>query len=159
MGFDRGTERWYNKLNYISEKKENTMAQKYPGLYLYFDWLRGLEKMPPKIAMQIICNLFHYAEEGREPAPLSETHYEIVQDLYLEQIKRSKRTSEVRRASAFARYRDPNNPLPYMDITDPEELRRALESDPDYRNDDIDELVNIRMLMLEKNKKSGEETE
>jgi hypothetical protein len=109
--------------------------------------------------MQIICNLFHYAEEGREPAPLSETHYEIVQDLYLEQIKRSKRTSEARRASAFARYRDPNSPLPYMDITDPEELRRALESDPVYRNDDIDELVNLRMLMLDKSKKKGEETE
>ena len=134
------------------------MAQKYPGLYLYFDWLRGLEKMPPKIAMQIICNLFHYAEEGREPEPLSEKYYEIVQDLYLEQIKRSKRTSEVRRVSAKIRHRDQDSTLPYMDITDPEELRRALESDPDYRNDDIDELVNIRMLMLEKNKKSGEET-
>ena len=46
------------------------MSKKYPGLYLYFDWLRGLEKLPPAVAMKIIHNLWHYAEERREPVPL-----------------------------------------------------------------------------------------
>jgi hypothetical protein len=150
MGFDRYAGKWYNKLNQISEK-ENFMAQKYPGLYLYFDWLRGLEKIPPKIAMQIICNLFHYAEEGREPEPLPEKHYEIVQDLYMEQVKRSKQVSEIRRVSANARYRDRDSSLPYMDITDPVELRRAFEADPDYNTLNIDELVKFRMFLQERN--------
>ena len=44
------------------------MSKKYPGLYLYFDWLKGLEKMPPKTAMQIICNLYHFAEDARAPS-------------------------------------------------------------------------------------------
>ena len=117
------------------------MSQKYPGLYLYFDWLKGLEKMSPEIAMRIICNLYHFAEDGREPQPLEDTHYEIIQDVYLDQIKRSKRISEVNRSNVSSRYRGKAPPLPELEITDPEELRRALASNPLYEDDDIDELV------------------
>ncbi len=66
------------------------MARKYPGLYLYFDWLKGLVKLPPEVAMKIIENLYHYAEDGREPEPLEEMCYNIIQDMYMDQLKRSK---------------------------------------------------------------------
>ena len=73
------------------------MAKKYPGLYLYFDWLKGLVKLPPEEAMQIIENLYHYTEEGREPAPLENFCYNIIQDMYLDQIKRAQLAAETGR--------------------------------------------------------------
>lgn len=66
------------------------MARKYPGLYLYFDWLKGLVKLPPEVAMKIIENLYHYAEDGLEPEPMEEMCYNIIQDMYMDQLKRSK---------------------------------------------------------------------
>lgn len=48
------------------------MSKKYPGLYLYFDWLRGLENVPSETAMEFINNLWHYAEERRPSIPLSD---------------------------------------------------------------------------------------
>ena len=133
------------------------MSKKYPGLYLYFDWLKGLEKMPPKTAMQIICNLYHFAEDGRAPEPLTDRHFDIIQDMYLEQIKRSKRLSEVRRASSYARFKVSDESLPYADITDPEELRQAFAADPEYKNSNIDQLVKFRMFLLNRSG-NGQET-
>ena len=79
------------------------MAKKYPGLYLYFDWLKGLVKLPPEVAMQIIENLYHYAEEGREPTSLDEACYNIIQDMYLDQIKRAKHAEACGRRGGLAR--------------------------------------------------------
>lgn len=126
------------------------MSKKYPGLYLYFDWMRGLEKMPPETAMRIICNLYHYAEEERPPQPLEDMHYEILQDMYLEQIKRAKRVSDTNRQNVSTRYVPKAPPLPESLIEDPEELRRALSENPAYADDNIDELVKFRQLCLEK---------
>lgn len=124
------------------------MSKKYPGLYLYFDWLRGLEKMPPVTAMQIICNLYHYAEEERPPKPLEDLNFEILQDMYIEQIKRAKRQSDTNRANVSARYQGKAPKLPELEISDPDELRRALKSNPLYADDDIEDIVRMRMLCL-----------
>lgn len=79
------------------------MARKYPGLYLYFDWLKGLVKLPPEVAMKIIENLYHYAEDGVEPTPLEEMHYNIIQDMYVDQMKRAKRLELQGRRGGLAR--------------------------------------------------------
>ncbi len=79
------------------------MAKKYPGLYLYFDWMKGLEQLPCDVAMKIICNLYHYAEEAIEPEPLEELHYNILQNVYLDQIKRSKANQELGRKGGVTR--------------------------------------------------------
>ncbi len=79
------------------------MAKRYPGLYLYFDWLKGLSKLPPEIAMKIIVNLYHYAEDGTEPEPLEDLHYSILQDMYFDQLKRSKAQEERARLGGYAK--------------------------------------------------------
>ena len=77
--------------------------------------------------------------------------------MYLEQIKRSKRLSEVRRASSYARFKVSDESLPYADITDPEELRQAFAADPEYKNSNIDQLVKFRMFLLNRSG-NGQET-
>ncbi len=79
------------------------MARKYPGLYLYFDWLKGLVKLPPDVAMKIIENLYHYAEDGVEPPPLEEVHFNILQDMYMDQLKRSMINAENGRNGGLAK--------------------------------------------------------
>ena len=102
------------------------MSKKYPGLYLYFDWLRALGQLPPEVAMKIILNLGRYAEEDIEPEPLEELHYNIVQTFLLEQQRRSKQQAELGRRGGAARVRNAaqgrgqsptrelyNHPLPF----------------------------------------------
>ena len=79
------------------------MTRKYPGLYLYFDWLKGLVKLPPEVAMKIIENLYHYAEDGVEPPSLEEMHYSIIQDMYVDQMKRSMIYAQSGRMGGFAK--------------------------------------------------------
>ena len=79
------------------------MTRKYPGLYLYFDWLKGLVKLPPEVAMKIIENLYHYAKDGVEPPPLEEMHYSIIQDMYVDQMKRMKRLEMQGRVGGLVR--------------------------------------------------------
>ena len=79
------------------------MARKYPGLYLYFDWLKGLVKLPPEVAMKIIENLYHYAEDGVEPTPLEEMHYNIIQDMYVDQFKRGLENEQRARKGGLAK--------------------------------------------------------
>lgn len=69
------------------------MAKKYPGLYLYFDWIEALEKIPAKKAMNIIKNLRDYTRDGIEP-PATEGHEGSLQDLFVAQIKRSEANAE-----------------------------------------------------------------
>ena len=89
------------------------MAKKYPGLYLYFDWLKALVKLPPEVAMRIIENLYHYAEESIEPRPLEELCYNIIQDMFLEQLRRSKTNGENGRIGGMARTQRYSKPEPY----------------------------------------------
>ena len=70
------------------------MSRKYPGLYLYYDWLKNLERLPRGVAMEIVLNLYHYAKDRRAPEPLSDPGYEIVLDMLMDQVKRSIGMSE-----------------------------------------------------------------
>ena len=69
------------------------MQPKYPGLYLYFDWLNALEKLPPETAMKIIGNLHRFAEFDQEPEPL-EGMESLIQSFMLSQLRRAKKSSE-----------------------------------------------------------------
>lgn len=79
------------------------MAKKYPGLYLYFDWLKGLVQLPPEAGMKIIENLYHYAEEGIEPEPLENGAYNIIQEWILESLRRSQKRSDLAKRGGYAR--------------------------------------------------------
>ena len=143
------------------------MAKKYPGLYLYFDWLKNLETMPKEVAMEIVLNLYHYAEEQREPEPLGDPHYEIVQNMLLDQLKRAVKKAESNRVSALrnvrmarelqdardARYdrydrsglwSEPYRPT--NTLTD-EELLEQFRNDEQYKNDDPYELLRLQRLI------------
>ena len=64
------------------------MAKKYPGLYLYFDWIDALEDLPAKKAMTVITNLRDYARDGVEPPPM-DGYAGTLQALLAAQMKRS----------------------------------------------------------------------
>lgn len=66
------------------------MAQKYPGLYLYYDWMEGLLQLPPETAMEIIENLYHFSKDGEEPQPLENGTYNVLQNLLISAMKRNK---------------------------------------------------------------------
>ena len=69
------------------------MSKKYPGLYLYFDWLDALEKLSPEKAMKIIVNLRRFAESNTEPEEIQGPE-SLIQNIMLAQLKRSKQTAE-----------------------------------------------------------------
>jgi hypothetical protein len=69
------------------------MQRKYPGLYLYYDWLDALQKMEPEKAMRIITNLRNFSEKDEDPIPVGGTE-DMVQSFMLSQLKRSKKSSE-----------------------------------------------------------------
>lgn len=69
------------------------MAKKFPGLYLYFDWIDALTALPAAKAMRIIKNLSAYAKNGTTPTPL-EGPAQILQGLMIASIDRSKINSE-----------------------------------------------------------------
>ena len=64
------------------------MAKKYPGLYLYFDWIEALEALPAKKSMTIIKHLRDYARDGIEPPPM-DGYAGTLQSLLAAQMKRS----------------------------------------------------------------------
>ena len=123
------------------------MAKKYPGLYLYFDWLRSLEKLPPAVAMEIVCNLYHYAEERREPIPLTEPLYAIIQDFLLDQLKRSIRNSESnKRAAERCNSPQPLTTEEAASMTD-EELLEHFRTNPYYADEDPEELLATQRML------------
>jgi hypothetical protein len=69
------------------------MQRKYPGLYLYYDWLDALQRMEPETAMRIITNLRNFSEKDEEPVPVGGAE-DMVQSFMLSQLKRSKKSSE-----------------------------------------------------------------
>jgi hypothetical protein len=130
------------------------MPKKYPGLYLYFDWLRGLDQVPPAVAMEIIRNLWHYAEERREPVPLSKPQYEVIQIFLLEQLKRSVHKSEVNKQNALKRCEIPTDPpKTSFDGMNDEELLEIFRTDESYKDDDPEELLALQHILR---KNSGE---
>ena len=131
---------WYNKLN--PNNKGGYYVKKYPGLYLYFDWLRGLENVPSETAMEIINNLWHYAEERRPSIPLSDPRYEIVQFLFMEQMKRSIHKSEVNARNVSKRFDHAQSVTKksFSEMSD-EELLELFRTDESYKDDDPEELL------------------
>ena len=69
------------------------MAKKYPGLYLYYDWIDALVGLPAGKAMTIIKNLRNYAQYGTEPQPLDGAAGSL-QSLFLAQLNRAKTNAE-----------------------------------------------------------------
>ena len=69
------------------------MSKKYPGLYLYYDWIDVLLGLPAGKAMAIIKNLRNYAQYGTEPQPLDGTAGSL-QSLFLAQLNRAKINAE-----------------------------------------------------------------
>ncbi len=69
------------------------MAKKYPGLYLYYDWIDALSGIPAGKAMAIIQNLRNYAQYGTEPPPLTGTAGSL-QGIFIAQITRAKINAE-----------------------------------------------------------------
>lgn len=124
------------------------MPKKYPGLYLYFDWLRGLDKVPSAVAMEIIRNLWHYAEERREPVPLSKPQYEVIQIFLLEQLKRSIRRSEVNTQNIQKRFvRSTTTPKKQISEMNDEEMLELFRTDEAYADDDPEELLALQRIL------------
>lgn len=105
------------------------MAKKYPGLYLYYDWIAALEKIPAKKAMNIIKNLRDYARDGIEP-PSLDGHEGSLQDLFMAQIKRSAANAEhgrqgglISRKKAEAAKENPPSEEPVRLGMTPEEIQ------------------------------------
>ena len=96
------------------------MSQKYPGLYLYFDWVDALEKLSPETAMKIIVNLRRFAESSIEPEEIPGPEV-LIQNMMLAQLKRSKQTAE----SLEKTYkRKKEAPMRVTDTVSQEELER-----------------------------------
>lgn len=73
------------------------MAKKYPGLYLYYDWMEAIEALGPKQGFQLILNLYHFSKDNAKPKPLDGTA-NIIQNLCIAQMERSKLLSEAGKA-------------------------------------------------------------
>ncbi len=114
------------------------MSQKYPGLYVYYDWMDALEGMEPEKAMTILKNLRYFSENDTEPPALSGWEGSI-QNFMLTQLKRSKSISE----SCRARHRQktsfpsftPSDTVPPSEMPDDvrriqEAIRRGMSRDP-----------------------------
>ena len=73
------------------------MAKKYPGLYLYYDWMEAIEALGQKQGFQLILNLYHYSKDNVKPKTLDGTA-NIIQNLCIAQMERSKLLSEAGKA-------------------------------------------------------------
>jgi hypothetical protein len=97
------------------------MQHKYPGLYLYYDWLDALQKMEPEKAMRIITNLRNFSEKDEEPTPMGGAE-DMIQSFMLAQLRRSKKSSETNKRT----YRQKQTVYPKMisELIPREELDR-----------------------------------
>ena len=102
------------------------MAKKYPGFYLYYDWLDAMEHLPAKKAMTIIKNLSDYARYGVEPPPV-EGHAGSLQTIFAAQLKRSMVNAENGRLGGAAGQKKASatkeNPPPESGAAVPRALR------------------------------------
>ena len=134
------------------------MAKKYPGLYLYFDWLDNLETIPLNVGMEIVLNLFHYAREKRDPLPLSVPQYEIVQNMLKDQVKRSMDKSMAHQQAISRKTAKESGPLPVVDIsgmTD-EEVVAYIQGSDYYTDCDPYEMLHLQRLIYGGGKGQGE---
>ena len=128
------------------------MSKKYPGLYLYFDWLKNLERLPREVGMEIVLNLYHFAQDRREPQPLSEPQFEIVQDMLMDQVKRSMKQSDSIKIGLGKSRTDPRPPIVSVKGMSDEEVLEYFRTHDEYADDDPYELLYLQRLI------SGERT-
>lgn len=114
------------------------MAKKYPGLYLYYDWIDVLAGLPAGKAMAIIKNLRHYAQYGTEPEPLEGTAGSL-QSLFLAQLKRARTNAENGKRGGALTHKSPvaegetADEAPPDPVSDPPPLTRDdFDSLPEY---------------------------
>jgi hypothetical protein len=69
------------------------MAQKFPGFYLYFDWIDALSTIPATKAMEIIRNMRYFLEDGESPDAMKGSANSI-QLMMLAQLTRAKMNAE-----------------------------------------------------------------
>ena len=104
------------------------MAKKYPGLYLYFDWIDALEDLPAKKSMTIIKNLRDYARDGVEPPPL-DGYAGTLQALLAAQMKRSITNAQNGRLGGLSAQKKPSetkeNQQPLRLGMTPEEIQQV----------------------------------
>ncbi len=111
------------------------MAKKYPGFYLYYDWIDALESLPSKKAMAVIKNLRNYARDGIEP-PALEGHAGSLQSIFAAQLKRSKTNAENGKLGGAPTHKKPDdtteNPpaeKPFAGPMTPEQLQSVSFTD------------------------------
>ncbi len=132
------------------------MSKKYPGFYLYYDWVEALEELPPKKAMALISNMKNYLRDGVEPTPM-DGQAGTLQFVIMAQLRRSKTNSENGRLGGSPSHQKPcgekekapssgaglhflsNDEVQSFPYTDYIKLKRrfdaeakALESDPEW---------------------------
>ena len=83
------------------------MAKKYPGIYLYYDWIDALSALPAAKAMKVIKNLRAYAEYDTEPPPM-DGPAGYMQALFISQLRRSKINAENGRLGGIPKHKSPS---------------------------------------------------
>ncbi len=78
------------------------MNPKTQGIFLFYEWIDHLGKLPPKTAMTIIGNLLVYHRDDILPPPLRGSAG-IVQDILIEHMKRQKQAAFYGRMGAEAK--------------------------------------------------------
>ena len=90
------------------------MAQKFPGFYLYFDWIDALSSIPPAKAMCIIQNMRRYLEDGTNPPPLTGAA-NCIQLMMLAQLMRAKASAEYGRLGGAPAHKKRSEYLAFLD--------------------------------------------
>ena len=111
------------------------MAKKYPGLYLYFDWIDALSGIPAGKAMAVIKNLSDYTRYGTEPPPLTGTAGSL-QTIFLAQLTRSKINAENGKKGGAPTHKSPD----VTTVSTPIKKPAFEDLPPDLTSDDFDSL-------------------
>lgn len=111
------------------------MAKKYPGLYLYFDWIDALSGIPAGKAMAVIKNLSDYTRYGTEPTPLTGTAGSL-QTIFLAQLTRSKINAENGKKGGAPTHKSPD----VTTVSTPIKKPAFEDLPPNLTSDDFDSL-------------------
>lgn len=111
------------------------MAKKYPGLYLYYDWIDALAGIPAAKAMTVIKNLRNFAQYGTEPPPI-EGPAGCLQTLFAAQITRAKVNAENGKLGGAPTHKKPSPPSNYPQIIP----APMMTVHPDLSLDDFDSI-------------------
>ena len=111
------------------------MAKKFPGFYLYYDWVDTLSVLPASKAMAVIKNLSDYMRHGIEPPPLTGTAGSL-QAVFLAQLIRSKINAENGKKGGAPTHKSPD----VTTVSTPIKKPAFEDLPPDLTSDDFDSL-------------------